>query len=64
MSTVRRLLGPGRYILAYPEPEGVRLEVWEGTAQVTESRLGGITVSADHVDEAVARLIEVLRKLG
>jgi hypothetical protein len=57
--------GPGRYVLIYPEPDGMRVEVYEGTAMITESKLAdGITVTEENLDAAVMRLVEVLRKLG
>jgi hypothetical protein len=56
--------GPNRFIVCYPTPTGMTVEVWENATMVVETRIGnGIVVRDDQLDETVLKLIDVLRKL-
>jgi hypothetical protein len=64
VSTIPRP-GPGRYILVYPTPDGIEVQVWQGQVQVSETKLAGMeipaSISDSDYDAAIWRLIDAMK---
>jgi hypothetical protein len=58
------LIGKGKYAVVVPEPDGYRVERWQGEVQIAESSIGMMTVGGDNLDEVVARLIAAIKAVN